>query len=340
MSCHFILNAATPRFIQVADKPLNLGGKIEYLPVEEFQTRFGFTYNDGISIDKKTKIRPFIENITGDVPASQLKRQIEKILKISSESLVICSMGKFGHGVFASKDVPKNTVLAIYAGTLIMEDKVTNKSDHACGYYGTNMSFSTKNHRGIASFMQHLPEEPRFANAKTFSNALKMFGQEVSEEQLKLNVEFYSTDFDSAKTKALVATENIRKEYLNFNDIPVIAMVATKDINSGEQIGFNYGYQYWLSRNVTPEFFDKDGSALLHMVYKRTFGQLSFGSFSYTGEYRPLIDSLNQGRTSVTVVGDDKKSHDVPVTELLCSLLAVNACRIEINPLYRDFLSQ
>lgn len=25
MSCHFILGAETPRFIQVADKPLNLG---------------------------------------------------------------------------------------------------------------------------------------------------------------------------------------------------------------------------------------------------------------------------------------------------------------------------
>jgi hypothetical protein len=340
MSCHFILSAETPRFIQVADKPLNLGGKIEYLPVEEFQTRFGFVYNDGISLDIKTKIKPFRENITGDIPASQLKKQIEKILKISGESLVICSMGKFGHGVFASKDIPRNSVVAIYSGTLIMEDKVTNKADHACGYYGTSMSFSTQNHRGIASFMQHLPEEPRFADAKTFSNVLKRFGQDVSEEQLKLIVEFYSTDFDSAKTRALVATENIRKEYLNFNGIPVIAMVTTKDIKSGEQLGFNYGYQYWLSRNVTPEFFDKDGSALLHRVYKRTFGQLDFGSFSYTGEYRPLIDSLNQGRNSVTIVGDDKKSHEVSVAELLCSLLSVNACRIEINPLYKDFLSQ
>lgn len=340
MSCHFILGAETPRFIQVADKPLNLGGKIERLPIEEFQTRFGFAYNDGISIDIKTKIRPFRENITGDVSSSQLKKQIEKILKLSNECLVICSMGNFGHGVFASKNIPKNTVVAIYGGTLIMEDKVTSKDDHACGYYGTSMSFSTRNHRGIASFMQHLPEEPRFENAKVFSHVLKMFGQNVSEEELKLNIEFYSTDFDSPKTRALVATENIRKEYLNFNDIPVIAMVTRKDIKSGEQLGFNYGYPYWLSRNITPEFFDKDGSAVLHRVYKRTFGQLNFERFSYTGEYRPLIDSLNHGRTSVTVVGDDKKSHEVSAAELLCSLLAVNACRIEINPLYNDFFSQ
>lgn len=337
MSYHFILGAETPKFIQVADKPLNLGGKIERLPVEEFQTRFGLTYNDGISIDLKTKIRPFSENITGDVSSSLLKKQVEKILKISNESLVICRMGKFGHGVFASKTIPKNTVVAIYGGTLIMEDKVTSKDDYPCGYYGTCMSFSTRNHRGIASFMQHLPEEPRFENAKAFSSVLKMYGQDVSEEQLKLNIEFYSTDFDSSKTKALVATENIRKEYLNFNNIPVIAMVTTKDIKFGEQLGFNYGYQYWLSRKATPEFFDKDGNTLLHQAYKRTFGQLKFESFTYTGEYKPLIVLINKGNTSVLITGDDKKSHEISAAELVFSLLAVNACTVEVNSLYKKF---
>lgn len=340
MSYQFILSATTPKFIQVADKPLNLGGKIKLLPVEDFQKRLGCTYNESINIDVKTRIGPFSENIKSDVSSSQLKKQVEKILKLSNDCLVICKMGNFGHGVFTSKNIPKNTVVAIYAGTLIMDNKVTNKDDHLCGYYGTRMSFSTQNHRGIASFMQNLPEEPRLADAKTFSNVLKMFGQDVSEEQLKLNFDFYSTDFDSSKTRSLVATENIGREYLNFNGIPVIAMVTTRDVKPGEQLGFNYGYQYWLSRNVTPEFFDKDGSALLNSVYKRTFGHLKFDRFSYTGEYRPLLDSLNHGKTSVTIVGDDKKSYEVLAVELLSSLLAVNACRIEINPLYKNFLSQ
>jgi len=199
------------------------------------------------------------------------------------------------------------------------------------------MSLSTRNHRGIASFMQHLPEEPKYENAKAFSNVLKMIGQDFSEEESKLNIAFYSTDFYSSKTKSLVATENIRKEYLNFNGIPVIAMVTSKDVKSGEQLGFNYGYKYWIPRNVMPEFFDKDGNALSHRVYKRTFGILKFEGFSYIGEYKPLIDSINLGKTSVTVVGNDKKPREIPSTQLLGSLLAVNACSIEINPLYKSY---
>lgn len=336
--CHFVLNVETPKFIPVADKPLKLGGKIAHIPIKEFQERFGFIYNDGISINIKTKIQPFKENITGSASASQLKRQIEKILKSSNENLVICNMGKLGHGVFALKDIPKNSVAAIYAGTLTLGDKVSSEDDQAAGYYETSMIFSTRNHRGISSLMQHLPEEPRFESAKTFSNVLKSFGQDVSEEQIKLNVELYSAKFDSIKTRASIETENIRKEYLSFNNIPVIALVTTKDIQAGDQLGFNYGFQYWLSRNVTPEFFDKAGNALMHRVYKRTFGHLNFGSFSFTGEYGPLIDTLNQGKTSVIVVGNDKKSHKVSSAKLLRLLLSVNACSVEINPQYKELL--
>lgn len=329
-SCQYVVKAQTPKFIAVADKPLRLGGKIEHLALEEFQRRFGCVYNDGISIDANTKITPFSENITGDVPASQLKRQVEKILQAAFDSLVICNMGKFGHGVFASTDIRKDTVVAIYAGTIISGNKVSDERDHAIGYYGANMSFSTRHHRGIASFMQHLPEEPRFTDAKTFSHVLKMCGQDVSEDQLRLNVELYSTEFNSAQTKALIATENVRREFLDFNKLPAIAIVTNRDIKWGEQLGFNYGYLYPLLRNLVFEFFDKIGNKLEHSLYKRTFGQLNFGSFTYTGEYKPLINSLNQGRTSVTVVGDDKKPHEVSVATVLSLLLSANACRIEL----------
>ena len=323
-----LVRAETPKFIPVADKPLRLGGKIEYLAIDAFQKRFGFEYNESILIDTKTKISPFNENITGNVPASQLKKQVEKILKVTSDNLVICNMGEFGHGVFASKEIPKNTVVAIYAGTIISQKKVSNAADHALGYYGTNMSFSTLQHRGVASFMQHLPEEPQFDDAKTFSRVLKMYGQNVSEDELKLNVELYSTEFSSPATKELIATENIRREYLNFNNIPLIAMVTNRDIQSGDQIGFNYGYEYWLSRNITSEYFDKNGNDLSWNLYKRTFGRLNFDTFSYTGEYKPLIDSLKQKRASITVIDANKKSHEVPAEKLTSLLLQVNAVRM------------
>jgi hypothetical protein len=47
-SIHFVVNAQMPKFILVADKPLKLGGKIEYLAINEFQERFKCVYNEGI----------------------------------------------------------------------------------------------------------------------------------------------------------------------------------------------------------------------------------------------------------------------------------------------------
>lgn len=327
---NFVLKAALPSFIPIADKPLNLGGKIEYLAIDEFQKHFNFVYNDSISLDKQAQITPFSENIESELTSSQLKAQVERILKVGYENLVICNMGNLGHGVFALKNIPKNHVVAIYGGTIINGDKVSSPEDYALAFHGANMSISTKLHRGIASLMQHLPEEIRFENAATLSSVLKMFGQNVSEEEIKLNVEMYSTEFQSENIKSFVAKENIRREYINYNNIPLITLVTRRDIKAGEQLGFNYGYCYWLSRKVTPEFFDTNGLVLSHSFYKRTFGQLNFPGFTYTGEYKPLIELLKQRKISVKIIGDDIRSHEVSVAELIYELLCAKACKIDI----------
>jgi len=337
-SYQYAISATTPQFIPVADKPLSLGGKIEHLTPGEFQKRFGCPYHEGISIDSHSRIGQFRENITTSLSAAELKKRVEKVLMAASENLVICKMGELGHGIFTSKDIPKDTVVAIYSGTIMAGNKYTSKEDHPLGYYEADFSFSMKRHRGIATFMQHLPEVPLVPDPKIFSQILKMTGQNVSEEQIKLNIEFYRTDFDSTTTKERVATENIRREFLDFNKIPVIAMVADRHIKAGEQLGFNYGYEYWLSRKITPEFFDKSGSILSHHLYKRTFGRLNFNGFSYTGAYRPLIESLGRGVNSFKVVDDGKKSHQVSFGELLSILLEANGCRLEINPVYKQAL--
>jgi RNA binding exosome subunit len=51
-------------------------------------------------------------------------------------------------------------VIALYAGTIIKAAKVLNEEDQALGYYGTDIIYLTSQHRGIASFMKHMPEEP------------------------------------------------------------------------------------------------------------------------------------------------------------------------------------
>ena len=182
----FDLTAQMPKRIPVADRPLLLGGTVVYLTVDEFQGRCGCSFNDGISLDPRSRITRFQENITGKASSAQLKRQIEKLLRVGYEKLVLCKMGDYGYGVFASHNIPKDTVVAIYGGTIFGRDTILKVDDHVMGYFGTNMMVSTRYHRGIASFMQHLPEEPNGDDTKMFSSMLKPIGQDVSEDQVKL----------------------------------------------------------------------------------------------------------------------------------------------------------
>lgn len=328
-----LLKADTPKSIPVADKPLRLGGKVEYLALEEFQKRFGVNYSE--SIFSTIDISPFKESIVGNVPASQLKEQVNKIIDLARTDLVICNMGEYGHGTFALKDIPKDTVIAIYAGTIIPAGKVYT-SDESLGYYNSNMIFSTLHQRGIASFMQHLPKVPKFNDAKSFASAYKALGQNVSENQVKLDIEMYRTVFYPSSAKELVEMENVRSEYLNFNSIPLIAIVTNNLIKAGDQVGMYYGDDYWKSRKITPEFFDQNGNNLAWNLYKRTFGRLYFATFTYTGEFKPLIEAIQKRKKTISIVDDCEKSHNIPAGVVAIALLQINAVSVELvikNPI-------
>ena len=322
--CQSIINAETPKFIPVADKPVRAGGKIEYLTIREFEKQFRFTFKEGVSIDKETKITAFQESVVGNVSSFQLKKQVEKLLKLGYDNLVICGMGALGHGVFALKDISKGSVTAIFSGTISNTIKI-DVQDKALNYYGTNMSFSSKYHHGISHFMQHLPRTLKTPDVRSFCKLLQMMGQKVSEEQIRCEDELYSVKFTHKATEKLIMTENVDKEYLNFNGIPLIVLVANRQINAGEQIGFNYGYRYWSSRKMTPEFFDNTGAVISHSLYKRTFGQINFGNFRHMGEYGPLIASVNRGEAFVSIISENNESYKVSCAHLMSLLVGANA---------------
>lgn len=98
-SLNFILNATTPNYIQVADKPLNLGGEIKMVSHATFEKWIKGTYREGISRDSSTPTKNVArDKVSGFVPAEQLKQQVEKVLKANYENLVIC-MGACGWGL-------------------------------------------------------------------------------------------------------------------------------------------------------------------------------------------------------------------------------------------------
>lgn len=330
-----IIKAKLPEFIPIADKPLRLGGKVEYLPPAELEKRLNIKkYDESIYIDpqleEKVRNTRFKSNIAGYSPENELVSQTQRVINNPRNDLVICKMSdeKLGHGLFALKSIPSNTVLFIYGGTIQQARmEKTAKGHHALMYYGSNLVFNASEYRGLASYLQHLPETPRFPDAKTLSQVLKITGQDVPVETLKLNVELYSTEFKDSKIRNKIATENVQREYINFNGVPLIVFVTNRNIEKGEQLGFNYGCDYWLdiNRKKVPEYFDKEGHVIPPSAYKRTCGQLCFSGFTCTGELQPYIDLLKTGKSKVKLIDDEKKDHWIEIDKIRQELIRVRA---------------
>ncbi|MFN7094251.1 MAG: hypothetical protein ACK4M7_02705, partial [Burkholderiales bacterium] len=86
--------------------------------------------------------------------------------------------------------------------------------------------------------------------------------------------------------------------------IPILAMVARRDIEAGEILGYNYGDGYWSMTNSTPRYFYKDGTLAplssysvkqsAFPLYKKTLTDYQQGVNLYKLEkYTEAIDLLN-----------------------------------------------
>lgn len=319
-----ILDAVTPKMIPIITQPLHLGVKVKYMDIRKFEKIIGQTFLERIDIStcpiKQSEIK---EDITSDLSSAELKHQFEQILKRPREDLALYKINdQVGYGVIALNDIPKNTVLCSYAGRLIKIQRV-KQNDHAIDFHGLDAILSTEQFRGIASFFQHLPTTKRFKDAKQLSQVLRLIGQNVSERDLKLNDELYSTEFLDIEQS--LATENVTREYICYEGIPVVLMVTNRTVKAGEQIGFNYGKNYWLSRGVVPEFFNVSGSVIPSSAYRRNFYQLKFAEFTYTGETSLLIDQLKNGKSQVELTDDQRQVRKIDSQIVMKELIRIRA---------------
>ena len=311
--------------IFLSNKPLLQGGRVESITRKQFKSRFGYDYADRVlNATRHQGLDKIKEDVSGHLSSHQLKEKLKQILKKPRKDLVISKINDdVGFGVFAKGDIAKDEVLCFYGGHLVPVKQTDGKYE-SISYYGADLMFSNEHFRGIASFFQHLPREPRL-DFDSFHAFLKLTGQDVSMTDLKLNDELYSINFKSNKVKSKLATENIRLEYINYQNAPLILLVTSRNIRAGEQLGFQYGYHYWLRRNKPPVLFDTVGKVLPRNAYKRNFWQLQFDDFTYTGSLKPLIEKIKQKEQMIVIKGDDGKRHKVSSTQLFNELVRVNA---------------
>ena len=324
-----VFEVATPPFIPFSDKPLNLGGEINNIAIEEFEKRFNIkSLKEGISQNLDVKILPFDEMALPDEMLALMKEQVQKIQKVGFENLVVCQMGEVGLGVFASKEIPKFTVVCIYSGT-IADSSAVKVDDEAMAIRSSSMVISTNSYRGIGSLMQHLPPRKTSNNFEEHWQFYKNSGT-ISYEDLRLNDELYSINFDEA-IENQVQVRNLEKCVLNMNGIPVIAFLTLRDIKKGEQLGIDYNYRYWEARGKTPELFDINGNILPRQFYKRNYGWLNFDNFSFTGDLAGICKMVNSKKLSFKI-DRSANSPEVLSVDLLSALLKANACELYINP--------
>jgi SET domain-containing protein len=97
-----------------------------------------------------------------------------------------------------------------------------------------------------------------------------MTGQAFTREEFIQEVELYCIKFHSPIVRSNLATLNLEKKYLIYQGIPIVAFVANRDIEAGEQLGIKYGFRYWLGMKMQPELFEKSGRVMSKRDYERT----------------------------------------------------------------------
>ncbi len=342
-----ILAAKTPDFISVT----NPEGKKEALTPKQFNERFHVVLSEGLDAPEGFKVPKVQERIQttqqGKDKIHALRtRQLQQLLKSDwAENFEIRYMGNgYGYGVFAAKDISDNTVVAIISGTLAEGVKSSGQdaNQENIAYLGSDLYVSTIHHRGITSFMQHLPE--KFSgNRKNPPKIPDYMCVKDSETHFKLEFEVDETiHFSSNEIKKQIARENLKTETLNYKNVPVMVMVTSQQIKKGEPVGYNYGCGYWVNRNACPAFFDKGGALLAHSLYKRTFGHLNFGSCRYTGEFKPLLDLVREKKFIelkdtkrtfffIEITGDNKQVYKIFPMQLIVALIKANAGTLQFD---------
>lgn len=158
--------------------------------------------------------------------------------------LIICELDKkVGKGVFLAKNaavIKEGTLLGIYAGEL----KNIKPKDPSY----------TLSLRGLAECTQHL-----YIDSKKIGNIFRFV------QDLPKNEELDNSEVPLPLLKHIV-TENIKVLGGWYQNYPVCAFVALKDILPGEQLGFSYGSSYWQAYKKKRCVFNQAGEVIGYFV--------------------------------------------------------------------------
>ena len=295
-----ILPAKALTEISIRNTPPNMGGVRQTISPEEFKNQFGIDWQEGVQGAAGASYQSAAKtNLTSGLSQAELTQQVSQLLETPETRMELCKINDtVGYGVFASSSIPKNRVLSIYSGTIRPLNN-NETSNYTLRYYQSNLGIIPENFRGFASFFQHLPDEVLIKNGTPEENVacmqelLRFSGQNIGAEDIRQTNELLCMEYQDEQTLSQIATANLTLEYLVYEGVPLVVMVTKRAIMPGEQLGFNYGYNYWLSASQNPAYFTAYGQIISPLSYKRNYGSLNIDGFIYTGEFQELINALH-----------------------------------------------
>lgn len=248
MKVRELFETSNPVTLNIADKPLGLGGVVRSVNTDAFVKAKGMTgWTETIKYPENMKHASFKPAITQE----SLKLRLDQ-MKIIQSKLVICNMGAIGDGVFAMEDIPANIWLANYSGLEVNKNACSFSGRYAFRVGNENEGMSiidAGEWGGISRFFQHAPY--------TLTNY-------NFEKNVNLNE---------------IAIGNLTPVFTSFNNVKFVMFRTNRLIKKGEPLCYNYNSyaddtdssqalkDYWGALGIWPLLFKKDGSILSQDSY-------------------------------------------------------------------------
>jgi hypothetical protein len=212
---------------------------VEQLLTSEFETENGIAWTESIIFETESlaaQFRPF------NIITNCLKNTIYRHLKRNANSLIITYKDRqVGYTVVTNQTIGDREFVATYAGL------VRNPFEE--GYFGeysfliqdsdpqTSVAIDGEYYRNIGSYIQHAPSSLTHYN---------LSGIHPSD----------------------VATANLQAYFFTCDSNPLLVFRATRTINKGEELYFDYGDQYWRYPNKkTAVLFRINGEIIPSLCY-------------------------------------------------------------------------
>lgn len=171
-----------------------------------------------------------------------LQKMLNQIKEVHQKLAIAKINNLVGYGVIACEDIPANTAITFYAGTLMDSLKKDIDDNYAiCG--GGKLTISAKKHRNFAGFITHAFE-------KNPSSA--------DHNEIYLD-DFMPWDKDAINWHGNLLSANVFSHPFIVNYIPYIIFKNKEIIPKNSILAWDYGFGYWKSRKIAPALLTLKG---------------------------------------------------------------------------------